>query len=606
MNDERVVMMMARTTTFTWVCCLLCGIACANPQIAQPPPAAAVIIDPAKIEILVDGKDGKTRGAAEELKQHLTLIGGVDTPIVDKTRPGSYVFRFAPGIIDGNREACAWESAAAETVFSGHVGFAVIDFLENALGVRWPEGDFISYTVQNPLTLSCTNGMWAPKLNIRTIRSSGKVFSHRMRDGRHNAPVYGHAFTQYWKKYGKTHREYFAMRKDGLRGSSRLKDSDLMGNIAEYAAAKNAGRVAMCCTSTGLVAQIVANWIKEGKPDYINLCENDVPGQESCHCPACTALDVVPENVDPKWETHYADRYVYFGNRVLEAARKYRPDVKICYYAYNATQDAPRMQRPDPATVIGAVPTIFSDKYVADYIQSWKNTGVKNFFYRPNRHHYYICPYLPVGGEEHFYGILQYLIGAGAIGFDYDARKPEKGGFEWFERYVLFHAMQDPAKPFSYWEDHYFKAYGAAAEDVKSYYRFWREEVWNKRLEPDIEEITRKGKWFNFGRGLAWNLGKYYHAEDFAAAERFVAAAEAKDLPPPQRELVKRLRVAHEHAKVFFDAVAHKSKANTEKLIAFRKRHGYPLYRWSEQYFGDITGVQKLLGPEIKSKDDGR
>ena len=583
----------------------LCSIAAADSAAARqgevcPPSAAAFAIDPAKSEILAVGKDRKTRSAAEELKRHLDLISDVDVPIVETAKPGSYVFRFAPGIIGGNAEACAWKSTAVETVFSGNVEFAVIDFLENALGVRWPEGDFISYVRQNPIKPMSTDGAWAPKLTIRTIRGSGSTFSRRMRAGRHDAPAYGHAFTQYWKKYGKTHREYFAMRADGIRGSALLKASDLMENIAEYAAAKNADRVAMCCTSTGLVGQVVANWINDGKPDYINLCENDVPGQDSCHCPACKALDVVPEKVNPKWETHYADRYVYFGNKVLEAARRYRPDVKVCYYAYNATQDAPRRQRPDPATVIGAVPTIFSDRYVAGYIESWKNTGVKNFFYRPNRHHYYVCPYLPVGSEEHFHGILRYLVGAGAIGFDYDARAVEKGSFEWLERYVTFHAMQDPSKPFSYWEDHFCSAYGAAAEDVKAYYRYWREEVWSKRLEPNLEEITEKGRWFNFGRGLVWNLGQYYHDEDFAAAERFVLAAEAKNLQGPQRELVAVFRIAHDHAKAFFAAVAHKSRANSEKLVAFRKAHGFPLCTWSEKYFGDITGVAKLLEQEKK------
>ena len=81
-----------------------------------------------------------------------------------------------------------------------------------------------------------------------------------------------------------------------------------------------------------------------------------------------------------------------------------------------------------------------------------------------------------------------------------------------------------------------------------------------------------------------------------------MAAAEAKATSGSQREAVKRLRVAHDHARVFFEAVAHKSKANTEALIAFRKANGFPLYTWSEQYFGDITGIEGLLGKEQKTK----
>ncbi|MBO5916576.1 MAG: DUF4838 domain-containing protein, partial [Bacteroidales bacterium] len=563
-----------------------------------------VTINPEKAVIVSSA--GSITSAVEELKTHLKLITGIDVPETKNVSTQAFVFSFDTNIIDNNQEACAWEVTDKGVVFRGNPYFAVLDFLENSLGVRWPEADVVAYDEQKVLVIKNKKGAWIPGLKIRTIRSSrdsvSGLFTKRMRGGRHDAPIYGHAFTKYWTRFGATRRDYFAMRKDGLRGPKKYTDKELMGNIAVLAANKEVIHVAMCCTSTGLVEQIVSDWIAAGKGEYINLCENDVPGQDSCQCPECKALDVVPEKVDPQWETHYSDRYVYFGNRVLEAARKYRADVKVCYYAYNATQDAPAKMRPDSASVIGAVPTIFTDKHVDEYIKSWKNVGAKKFFYRPNRHHYYQCPYLPIGSEEHFYGIFKCLYDAGTIGFDYDAKACNLGGFEWFERYVLFHAMQDPSKPFSYWEDHYFAAYGAAAEDAKAYYRFWREEVWNKRLEPNLDDITKKGKWFNFGRGLVQNLNDYFKTDDFEAAEKYLKAAESKNLSASRRELVRRLRIAHDHSKMFFEAVAHKSKDNTEKLIAFRRLHGFPIYNWSEQYYGDITGVEALLGPNPNKK----
>jgi hypothetical protein len=142
---------------------------------------------------------------------------------------------------------------------------------------------------------------------------------------------------------------------------------------------------------------------------------------------------------------------------------------------------------------------------------------------------------------------------------------------------------------------------GAAADDVKAYYRHWREELWKKRLEPKMDELAKIGRYFNFGRGLYWRLNDYYRTEDFDAAEKFVAAAEAKKLSPTAREMVKRLRVRHDHSRLLFEAVAHKSKANSEKLVAFRQKHGFPLYPWGEQYFGDVAGIKALLGPEKKN-----
>ena len=563
---------------------------------------AAVVIDPAKIEIVSPG--GATRSAAAELKRHLDLIGGADARIVAKPGAGAYRFVFDTAVIGGNAEACAWTASPTGAVLRGNPYFAVVDFLENALGVRWPDGDAISYTAQSPIALSCDEGSWTPALKVRGIRGAGKspeyaTFQRRMRAGRHDAPSYGHAFTKYWQRFGRDHREFFAMRRDGVRGPYKSKPEELSADVAVYLA-KDGESVAMCVTSTGLVAQIVADWDAAGRREYINLCENDVPGQYSCQCPACRALDVVPAKVDPRWETHYADRYVYFANRVLAAARPLRPDVKACFYAYNATQDAPRRERPDPAVVAGIVPTYFDDDYIGRYVGSWKKAGLAAFFYRPNRHCYYSVPYLPFGGERHFFDILRYLVREGCIGFDYDGPGARRGGFEWFENYILSHAMQDPSKPFEHWEDHFCSAYGEAAGDVKAYYRHWREEVWERRLEPNMNEIVRVGLCFNFGRGLLQHLGDWYRADDFAAAERHLAAAESRPLAAPQRELVRRLRVAHDHARLFFEAVAHKSKANTEALVAYRRAHGYPLYTWQEQYYGDITGVEALLGPEKK------
>ena len=547
--------------------------------------------------------------AAEELKLHLKLITGVDVPECEKPQEGKFVFSFVPSMLDGNSEACGWKVSESGVEFKGNVYFAVVDFLENALGVRWPEGDMIAYEARNPVAVKKLSGEWAPELKIRRIRmvpkpenknnAEQRVFVRRMREGHHDEPLYGHAFVKHWKLYGKDHPEYFGMRKDGVRAPKNVKAEELMGNVAVYDVRIN-NTLGMCVTSTGLVAQIVADWKKAGAGEYINLCENDIPGQDSCQCPSCKALDVVPENFDPKWEVHYADRYVWFGNQVLAAARKVRADVKICYYAYNATQEAPQRERPDPATVAGLVPTYFSDSYISDYVDSWKKAGLVNFFYRPNRHYYYHCPYLPLGCEEHFVKIFHYLYSQGAIGFDYDAIAAYRGSHDWFERYLLDHAMQDPSKPFSHWEHHYCAAYGAAADDVKAYYRYWREELWTKRLEPKMDKLAKIGGYFNFGRGLYWLLKDYYKTEDFEAAEKYVAVAETKNLSPTAQEMVKRLRIRHDHSRLFFEAVAHKSKENTEKLVAFRQKHDFPLYPWGEQHFGDVAGIRMLLGPEKK------
>lgn len=573
--------------------------------------AEIVTINPSDAVIVT-----RTKGSAsaEELQRHLKLIAGVDVSVEAEVAEGDARFKFVFGGQEWkgtNDESCAWEAGPDGVRFLGNSSFAVLDFLENALGVRWPEGDFVSYVRQNPIRLLQTKGAWSPELRVRRIRGHkdvDEVFSRRMRSGGHDRPSYGHAFTKHWAKYGLAHRDYFAMREDGVRGPVDMSAAALNSmNEATRLAADTDKSLAICCTSTGLVSQVVADWVESNKGKRrpsrcISLCENDV--EIVCHCPACEALDVTPAVVDKNWQTHFADRYVWFGNRVLEEARKILPDAQVCYYAYNRTTDAPARERPAPGTIIGLVPTYFSKDYIADYVSSWQKAGAKEFFYRPNRHHYYNYPYLPVGAEEHFFDILQYFSRQGSIGFDYDARPVNPGpGFEWRERYILYHAMQDPSKTFDYWDDHYCAAYGAAAADVKAYFRYWREDVWKKRLEPQMDAIAKRGRCFNFARGFVQHFGDYMSLADYDAVEPFIVRAEqCKALEPSQAELVRRLRIAHDHSRLLAAAILGQSKEATEALAAYRRAHGYPLYVWSEQYYGDITGMEKFVGPDPKKK----
>ena len=565
---------------------------------------AAVTIDPGKAEIVSPGE--ATKPAAEELQLHLQKITGVKVPIRGAATPETYGFLLEPCELGANPEACEWTVTDEKAVFRGQVYFAVVDFLENSIGVRWPGEDVIVAPEMNPLVVNGTKGSFAPQMTIREIRHNSRFgndeFARRMRAGRHNAPSYGHAFTGYWKRFGATHPEYFAMRPDGVRAPRGVTAEDMKENIAAVLRMNVWNLVGMCVASTGFQAQVVADWVANGKPEYINLCENDVPGRESCQCGLCKAHDApIPPDADMDRATFYTDRYVWFGNEILKAARKHRPDVKVSYYAYNGTEDAPRRYRPDPDSVVGIVPTTFTSDAIDAYVGAWKKAGQEKFFYRPNRHYYYQMGDLPPGYEEHFFNVFQKLAKAGCIGFDYDAPGIGRQFMDWLDSYVLYHAMNEPDKSFAYWEDHYFSAFGAAADDVKAYYRFWRNEVWNARIAPNLAKLTVEGKWHNVARGIIWKLGEYYRTDDFDRSSHFLSAAASKPLSSVQRELVGKLQLCHEHGKVFVDAVANKCEANTRKLAAFRDAHGFSRYRWAEQYYGDVTGIEAMFGPNVES-----
>ena len=552
--------------------------------------------------------------AARELKAHLDLATGEGWPVIEAAGAAADVLWRVGQAPDGEDvaklrgEEGRWRVTPRGAWFWGEgengARFAVLEYCERELGARWPWGESIHVRRIGRESLPPSEGATVVKALIRTMRPRREEsisWHGRLRMGRHDAPKYGHAFTKYWQRFGTTHPEFFAMRADGRR-----LPSDAAPDVMDAAAyhGKRGESISMCTSCDGLVAQVVEDWKAAGAPEYINICENDSEGKNVCHCPECSTLDPPPPaGAVDWWDCWHADRYVRFAGRVLAAARKVRPDAKTCFYAYNATQEPPRRFRLADGLVMGLVSTTFEWATVTNYVAGWKRMGLKDFFWRPNRHHYYECPNVPIGCEEHFFRIWKHLDAEGCFGYDYSAPK-YASRLEWFRDYVIMKGMQDPEKDFSWWEDRYMESFGAAADDVKSYFRYWREEVWNKRLEPDMALIAKKGRYFNFGRGIIWNLGDYFHPEDYAAAEVHLDRALARSgLAADDRGRVEELRLAHEHAKLFYRAVVEKQKgaasaesaAATRALRDFRLKHGFELVPWAEGYFGDVCGIKALI-----------
>ena len=481
--------------------------------------------------------------AAGELAYHLGLIAGREIPVVASPRPGSYVWHVGKAPEDAvpavNPEEAHWRIGDSCAWFYGGerngARHAVMGFLEDSMGVRWPFGTNVFFRAMSPFRFAVRSGDWSPELLVREVRpGTGRKsmsftkeaykWAVRMREGSHNNPDYGHAFTRYWTKYARKHPDIFAMRYDGRRMpfATAYRGTAAPDDPAEAAAASGAPykRMAMCPSSETLRRIVIGSWLSDGTNKWINLCENDARGAWSCRCKNCLALDTppVPGHFWERKHVWYADRYVNFANAVLAEAKKYRPDVKACMYAYFGTQEAPRRERLDESLVVGLVPVDFTEPGMKMYVDSWKKAGLKSFFYRPNRHYYFRSPDFPLGCERYFFNVWKYLRSQGAVGFDYDS-PGNLSSFEWFRDYVIVKAMQDPEKSFEYWEDHYMQSFGAAADDVKACFRHWREEVWAKRIKADFgsyERILRKGaSGGNIFREMQKSLSRYYHREDF-------------------------------------------------------------------------------------------
>ncbi len=562
--------------------------------------AAEVKIDLNNVVIV--RRNARQRNLANDLRAHLELMGGCKIKVVGlgKVPPGKYAFYLgiAPRGLKENfkpeegrylitEKAAYFYGDSAKELGVSH---AVYSFLEDSLGVRWPGLENISLVKRNPVIVSKVEGNFIPGLNLRNIRRQG-IWMARMKLGRHDPPVYGHAFTDWWKRFHKTNPEYFALnygRRYPTNQGRILEDAaqNVPGHLAEM--------IALCVSNEKVWDQVVADWRKAGMPLYINLCENDAPDNLSCHCENCKKLDVLTAAQQKDWTHALADRYLVFARGVLAKAKKYRKDVKIAMYAYNASQDAPKREKVPDEVVIGIVPTNYTMDSLADYVLSWKKMGLKHFFYRPNRHTYYKMLVFPAGFHKYFFDVAKFMIEQGGIGFDYGSPTSLNPSVQ-LSDYLIAKAMQDPSKPYEYWMNHYLEAYGPAGKEVGNYFEYWRKEVWEKRIEKNLNKITSIGGYYNYGRGLCRSLKDYYRKSDFVTAGSYLEKAlNTPGINDLQKAQVERLLKFHEHSVLFFNAVANRTDKDSIALLKFREKNNIKIVDPDEHYFGDVAGLERV------------
>ena len=607
-------------------------------------------VDPQKSVIIIPGKAvNPVRSAALELQKHFRLITGKEVSVQEGGKVERGIYPFYVGIIpeeDRNTlapEEARWNVAPSGTYIYGEdftpakkgtrfnpddifrkgtrtgTFFGVSDFLEKQFGVLWIEpGDGgIIYTPDQFLTLKTGSGSWNPgTLFQREIRSgmnwnyykrrepdlppefhlSKQEFDRKYRDvmfwlkrhkmGRSRVIRYGHAFTQWWDKYSKTHTGFFAMQKNGRR---------------ELGPGLKPDRSKLCVSNPAVHEKIVADWLESGAPETINVCENDSGG--FCLCPACRRLDV--PHPGEEFGTHLTDRYVYLANQVQRLAAKHRRDVSAVFYAYSCYREPPRREKVDPRIIIGFVPSMLEYEKVAGMFAAWKKAGAEKMFLRPNDQH--VNTGLPMGFEKLLFDHFQLGIRNGIVGSDYDCMHncwPATG----IADYILARAHEDPSKSFGYWEKQYCSAFGGVSAEIMGYYRYWRNEVWDKRIAGNRDAILKRGLYGIFRRGLMWDIHKYYHPDDFDKTDAILRKAWKKAGKEKEKKQVADLMNANRHARLNYIALTAKPEQRLSagrNLLSFRLKHKddlnffWPTVFGVEKTFGDISGTQiasKLKG----------
>lgn len=589
-------------------------------------------IDPGKCRIITPGKSRPTADlAAKELQKHLLLICGTEIPI--EQAPGNENFNFYIGTRNDNDKTPLMPEEARYTITpnaiyiygddeensplnplkTGRTGTlsAVYCFLENEFGIRWIEpGDAgIVFSPCKNFDFREKKFSWTPQLTRRIIRSGISPYEKitqdmpeklkpnskkyreyardvetwlkRMRMGHSLKLSYGHAFTGWWSKYGKTHPEYFALTEKGKR--------EPLNPEKPFA-------VKMCVSNPGLYKAIAREWQMKSASFNIRACEND--GYGYCTCPECRKLDA--ETSGDMVHDSFTDRYVFFANAILAEAKKINPDAKAVMYAYSNYEKPPEHQRLDPDVIIGYVPSMFYDfSYTDSQFKLWRKAGAKDIFLRPNDQH---CNTgLPGGFEKRMFDAFQIGVKNNIFGTDYDCLHnfwPVNG----ISDYILARAHTDPSKTFEYWEDEYCSCWGPAKNEVKEFFGYWRN-VFEQRFMPDKEKILETGRLGDYRRAFMNNLEKYYSLDDFDKTDSILAKGLSKQLSSSERERLEKLILANTHSRLTFIATVSEGNAKSEaarKLLNFRIKYAdilniyWPGLTAMEKRFGDTTGIQTV------------
>lgn len=501
-------------------------------------------------------ENAQQKAAADDLSKHLELITGVK-PHEGKLENSTAVFSFVRPAGEPKKRFTSFARREGDTIrFWGDdfvtrgkpqygSAFAVAEFLERYLGVRWvtPGDDGIVFTRQKSCDVPA-DWKWERDypFYVSMMRNIDTKWGKRMKYTVRRPFPYRHAFGKWPARFMKTHPEYFGLNPYGRRG--------VEGGKARV--------TKLCLSNNACIDQIIADWMSSGTNVFLNICPNDGT-LGFCRCEKCLALD--ERRPGESFFANLTDRYLNFWNRVAARARTVRPDVKVVTYIYSYYRHAPRRERilhPDNM-LFGIVPSGLDD-YRAD-LDGWKKAGLKSgtFFIRPNFTAY--KGKLPRGYERELHEIYHYYLKEGSFGFDYDGRYAPEMAFEY---YVLMRQLDKPEYPFERIEDEYCSQYGNCSATAKAYFKRIRERGEKGRVELKI--AMRKGgndvlDDSMLGRFIVDSHSERELKDDLALLE----GADASGLAPAERKRWESL-VAEARGYLEAYAAAVERKSNPLKL----------------------------------------
>jgi hypothetical protein len=477
--------------------------------------------------------------AAEELQYHIRESTAVTLPIVKESQAPTGSGRMYLGACQATRKAGITTDALAPNaciirligddlflvgdshgqvftegwstnIIPTHIGtlFAVYEFLEKQLGVKWlwpgKSGEIIPKRTH--ISVQNWDETWTPPFIFTRVRdhviynraeaekwSSPEAFTAYRRNQavwlRRQRFAMGvnlelpETFAHYWERFGQTNPEFFNLLPDGTRRS----------DPTVYDGAPN--HLSMCVSQPGLWKKVVEEWAAShgpGTPIQAGECDN--PGK--CTCPACLAWDVpdptskVPfaerlalakaafAKGDPGWVRNLgslADRYAKFYLAVQKEAEKIDPAATVLGLAYENYVAAPLQTTLNPR-VVSVFVTSFSFPWTQEKRDQaragwdgWHQAGA-SLLLRPN---YFLEGHnLPLFFARKFGADFSYAASHGLIATDFDSLTGQFAT-QGPNLYVLARVHTEPGRPVDDILEEYYSGFGPAKDAVRSYFRHW-------------------------------------------------------------------------------------------------------------------------------------
>lgn len=486
--------------------------------------------------------------------------------------------------------------------------FGVYEWLERELGVRWlwpgelgtvvpPSKRIVAHDADETIAPRFFQRLVRPGLGFKsdhpalgfTPQAAAKyaheqsVFLRRCRMGRGKVFAYGHAFTDWWDKYGAEHPEWFQL-VNGKRGP-----------------VKPGGRFSMSVSDPGLHQKIVDQWLadrgtrKNINPHSINAVENDILGL--CECEGCLAWDGPPppdamKFYSPKSKMFGArfvsDRYARFWLTVQQLAAQHDPEATVVGYVYFNYFQAPTTGiKLNSHILLGYCPSggwyprgAAEHEWYKRQWRGWADTGARLF----SRTNYFLDGYaMPYIFAHQFADDFQSEVKNGMVATDFDSLTGQ-----WATQgpnlYLLMRLHTRPEADPDQLLAEYYGAFGPAAGAVKAYFDHWEAYTMGHRdlINTSFDELGAS-RW----RTWAKAAHAVYPAACFAAGDALLAkatAACAEDKVAQAR--VAFLQAGLDHAKLCSrvagllsrarkDGPDPEGKAALDELLTFRRAYEF-------------------------------